>query len=285
MNPRAGRRPADVDRIKRAFAENGITADFEVVPDVARMRERAVATAASRTPLAVAGGDGTVSVVIDAILSNPIEHPPLIGVVPTGTGCDLLRTFGIVPTIEEAVPHLRGDATYLIDAGRLTGSFGVRHFINVAQTGVGAAAAESANSLSRRLGPLRYPLAFAARLPRFPRANVTLVAGRTYESSALAVIFANAQFFAGGWNVAPKALLVDGLLDVQIIDLKKRQAPALVPKLIKGVHLSHRSVTRRSLDAFDVSTSPDWPVEADGDFLGYGPIRVETVPGAVRLKI
>ena len=37
---------------------------------------------------------------------------------------------------------------------------------------------------------------------------------RTYESTALAVILANAQFFAGGWNVAPKATLVDGVLDI-----------------------------------------------------------------------
>ena len=35
---------------------------------------------------------------------------------------------------------------------------------------------------------------------------------RTYESQALAVIMANAQFFAGGWNVAPRATLVDGVL-------------------------------------------------------------------------
>ncbi len=284
VNPAAGRRPAKVDQITAALSAAGVGAAIEIVPDADRMRQRAVEVAETGQPLAVAGGDGTVSLVIDAILAESTS-PPLIGVIPTGTGCDLLRTFGIRPTIEEAVKHLGGDATYLIDVGRITGEFGTRHFVNVAQSGVGAAAAETAHSMSRRLGLARYPLAFAGRLPRFPRAEVTIESTRTYRSSALAVIFANAQFFAGGWNVAPKALLVDGLLDVQIIDAKKRQAPALVPKIIKGVHLGQRSVIRRSLAAFDLSTVPSWPIEADGDFLGYGPVRVETLPGAVRLKI
>jgi diacylglycerol kinase family enzyme len=140
--------------------------------------------------------------------------------------------------------------------------------------------------LNRSLGAVRYPLAFAARLVRFPKARVIVeTERRRYESEALAVILANAQFFAGGWNVAPRATLIDGVLDVQIINVRKRNAPALVPKVIRGTHLLDRSVRRFSAATFSIETDVIWPLEADGDFVGNTPVRGRVVPAALRLKI
>lgn len=99
------------------------------------------------------------------------------------------------------------------------------------------------------------------------------------------MIFANAQFFAGGWNVAPRANMTDGRLDVQIIDTLKRRAPALVPKIIRGVHGSDPAVRRYSLPGFRLETEPVWPVEADGDFVGNTPVQVSVLAGALLLKI
>ncbi len=285
VNPRAGRRPAAADRIGAVLRECGVGHELAVTTSVDDLRKHAVEAAIAGHPIAIAGGDGTVSTAVDAVLGAGVAEPPLFGILPVGTGCDLLRTFGIEPRLETAARHLLGDEEYVIDAGRIEGDFGVRHFVNVAQAGVGAAAAETAPRFPRRLGAARYPLAFAARLPGFPRVAVEVTGARPFSGEALAVIFANAQFFAGGWNVAPKALMVDGKLDVQIFTTLKRRAPGLVPKIIKGVHLGDPSVTRRNLDAFEVSTAERWPVEADGDLVGYTPISVEVVPGAVRLKI
>jgi YegS/Rv2252/BmrU family lipid kinase len=283
VNPAAGRRRVHLPGLVSTLTAAGVDHTIEVVEGALAMRRRAVELAGR--PLALAGGDGTISLVVDALLAAEVREPPLLGVIPAGTGCDLLRTFGVKPTIEAAVERLAGESEQLIDVGRLEGAFGVRHFINVAQAGVGAAAAETAPGLPRGWGPIRYPLAFLARLPRFPRVKVEVTTARPVAAEALAVIFANAQFFAGGWNVAPKALLVDGELDVQVITAYKRQALSLVPKVIKGVHLSDPSVIRRSAAAFEVVTDVPWPVEADGDLVGFTPIRVNTIRGAVRLKI
>jgi diacylglycerol kinase family enzyme len=108
---------------------------------------------------------------------------------------------------------------------------------------------------------------------------------RTIESEALAVILANAQFFAGGWNVAPKATLVDGVLDIQIINARKTQAAALVPKLIKGTHLRDKAVRRISASEFTLETDPTWPIEADGDLVGNTSVSGRVVPAAIDLKI
>lgn len=284
VNPAAGRFAVDETRLASALERAGVDARIRAVIGRDRMRE-AVLDASSDRRVAVVGGDGTVSLAVDALLTAGVDPLPVLGILPSGTGCDLIRTFGIPQRLEDAAHHLTGDRTYRIDVGVLEGEWGRRHFVNVAQAGVGAAAAESAPRLPRWIGSVRYPLAFLARLPRFPRCLVEMDAARSYQGSALAVILANAQFFAGGWNVAPKAMLVDGEIDVQVIDTRKRKAPALVPKIIRGVHLTDPAVRRRSLGSLELRTEVPWPVEADGDYVGTTPVRVSVIPAAIEVKI
>lgn len=287
VNPGAGRAPVPITTVREALDAAGVEADIEAPGsrDEARAVVRAAAVAGV-THLAMTGGDGSVNLAANVLLDLEDIEPPVIGVLPAGTGCDLLRTFGMPQDLRGAARHLATDDVYPIDVGTLEGSWGTRYFVNVAQAGVGAAAAQTASRLSRRLGASRYPIAFAARLPRFPHARVTVqTERRTYESDALAVIMANAQFFAGGWNVAPKATLVDGVLDMQVIDCAKQRAPGLVPKVIRGTHLTDPAVRRFSAATFSMETDVVWPVEADGDYIGNTPVTGRVVPAALRLKI
>jgi diacylglycerol kinase family enzyme len=144
--------------------------------------------------------------------------------------------------------------------------------------------------MSRSWGKGRYPLAFLWRLPGFPPARITIritvdAGVRTHEGEGLAVIFANGQFFAGGWNVAPRSSLNDGRLDLQVINCKKTYAVRLVPKVIKGLHLTDSAVRRYATRALELSTDRIWPIEADGDPIGNTPVSVSVVPGALDLKI
>lgn len=287
VNPIAGRHPTSPMKVQEALDAAGVDARIET--PATRSEAKEVIRAAvieGWTHLAVVGGDGSVNLAANVVLGMNPEEPPVLGVLPAGTGCDLLRTFGISQDLGEAARHLATEDVYPIDVGTLEGSWGTRHFVNVAQVGVGAAAAETAPRLGRGLGSARYPIAFAARLPRFPKARVTVeTERRTYESEALAVILANAQFFAGGWNIAPKATLVDGVLDVQIINCAKRRAAALVPKIIRGNHLDDRAVKRFSAATFTIETDVRWPLEADGDYVGNTPVSGRVIPAALRLKI
>lgn len=287
VNRQAGSRAVDPAEVSGILVHLGIDATMTVPDGRKEMTESLLGAARDGFDhFAVVGGDGTVNLAVNALLGLDWDQPPVLGVLPAGTGCDLLRTFGIPQDLSSAARHLCGDQTYAIDVGVLEGEWGRRLFVNVAQTGAGAAAAQTAPRLPRLMGRSRYPLAFAVRLPRFPRAMVTVrTERRTVESEGLAVIMANAQFFAGGWNVAPKATMVDGVLDVQMISARKRQAPALVPKIVKGTHLRDRTVRRISSARFEVVTDPVWPVEADGDLIGNTPLRASVLPAAIRLKI
>lgn len=287
INRAAGSRPTKIEDVKAAVSAAGVDATYEVPASESETVEVLRSWAESgNIHFAIAGGDGTVNLAINALLGFEMGELPVLGVLPAGTGCDLLKTFALPQDLGGAAKHLAGDDTYDIDVVTLEGEWGLRYFANVAQVGVGAAAAETAPKMNRRLGAVRYPAAFGMRLPRFPKANVTITTERrTYESEALAVIMANAQYFAGGWNVAPRATLTDGVLDIQIINARKTQAAALVPKVIKGTHLSDPAVRRFTAAEFKIETDPIWPLEADGDLVGNTAVKGRVVPAAIRLKI
>lgn len=285
INPAAGRRPVDVERVAAALTEAGVEGDIEVAADQEAMRG-IIAAASVAERLAVVGGDGTVNFAVNVLFEQDQERLPILGVLPAGTGCDLLRTFGISQTLEEAARHLNGDSTYDVDVGELTGDFGLRRFVNLAEAGIGAAAVEVATRLPRRLGTRRYLAAFGLRLTGFRSTEVEVVTERReYRGPALAVIIANGQFFAGGWNIAPKAMLVDGEFDIQVLDVKKTAAPSLIPKIMGGLHLTEPGVRRISAPWFRLSTRDPWPVEADGDPVGNTPIAGRVHRAAIRLKI
>ena len=296
INPAAGRRPVSEARVRSALRSASVEAEVETPSSPESLRERIVGLARSseRSKLAIVGGDGTANLAVNAILSTTWKAEPLLGILPGGTGCDLLRTFAIPQDLDEAATHLSSESTYLVDVGRLEGTFGIRHFLNVAQVGIGAAAAVTAQTMSRAWGMARYPIAFLKRLPGFPEAEVSMAgtgqsesvaAKRGYYGPALAVIFANGQYFAGGWNVAPRANLTDGRLDVQVINCRKREAFRLVPRIIRGVHLSDPAVHRFSKGSLEILTEPGWPLEADGDPVGNTPVSISVLPGALSLKI
>lgn len=285
VNPAAGRRPVDVDRLKAVLEDVGLEAPVEVIEGREEMADAVVDVARSGRRPAVVGGDGTANLAVNALLNSKLGDLPPLAVLPGGSGCDLLRTFGVGPDLTLGVRRLKEGGPYRTDVGLLEGGWGDRWFINVAQVGVGAAAAQTAQAFPRWLGTLRYSAAFALRLPAFPITRVVVEGGRRTEREAVAVILANGQFFAGGWNVAPRAMLVDGELDVQIISVRKRQAPMLVPKVMKGLHLGHPGVTRRSMGKFAIHTEVPWPVEADGDFLGTTPVEVTVRRGAIDLWV
>jgi diacylglycerol kinase (ATP) len=285
VNPLAGRRPPDVERVRGALAAAGVAATVHAPADLAGMR-RLLIEAVHAPHVAVVGGDGTVNLAVNCFYESGASSHPVLGVLPVGTGCDLMRTFGIPQDIEGAVRHLATDATYRVDVGEVEGSFGVRRFVNVAQAGVGAAAAQTAVRFPRRWGTMRYMAAFGVRLPRFPAGDVEIVTERrSHHGRALAVIVANGQFFAGGWNIAPKAMLMDGKFDIQVIDAAKTAAPALVPKIVRGLHLTEPGVRRISAARFRLDTEHPWPIEVDGDAIGNTPVEGRVLGSSITLKI
>ncbi len=170
--------------------------------------------------------------------------------------------------------------------GVLEGAFGKTHFLNVADVGVAAASVRVADRLPRRLGAVRYGAGFWLTLAGFPAAEISLEAGgRSYEGPAINVVAANGQFFGGGMNIAPRATVMDGLLDIQVFIGPRRHAFSVMPRVVRGTHLHHSGVRRFEAASFRLDCPSGWPVEADGELLGAGPVTGSVLPGAIDFKI
>lgn len=287
VNPSAGRGRPVLDRTRDALRSVEVAADLHETESADHLRELVRSRSADYAGVLSVGGDGTASLVVDELLAAGPPEPPLVGILPAGSGSDFVRTFAISQKLEEAVQHLTGDQEYLCDALAVEGSWGVRHAINAVDAGILGATVQRAERMSRRWGRFRYQLAFWLTLPRYPAKRPVKVTTerRTWEGDAVTIVMANGQFFGGGVNIAPKATVVDGVADLQIFACSKWRAIALHPKAMRGMHLKDRAVIRRIAAEIEVTPDHPWPVEIDGDFLGHTPIRTTVRPAAFRLKI
>ena len=287
VNPYAAQGRRATPRVEAAFQKRGISGDVVEVDGIATLRDTvAMAASAERNRFVAVGGDGTVNAVLNALLEHEWQEPPILGVLPAGTGCDLIRTFGIGNRIESAADSLAGETTYPVDVGLAIGEWGRRFFLNVSSAGATAAAALASVRLPGWLGTLRYVGGVAGSLPRFRRCVISLEAGgRSFTGESLAVVFANGQFFGGGFNIAPRASMVDQLLDVQVITARKREVGRLMSKARGGHHLSDRAVRRFVASEVRLETDEPWPVETDGEPIGTTPVLLRTQAGRIRLKI
>jgi diacylglycerol kinase (ATP) len=294
-NPRAGRGKVEgqLPEIERILAEAGLA--YRIV----RTTHPGHATEAAREALrggerylVAAGGDGTVHEVVNGMLENgePVAADAVLGIVAAGSGCDIVRSFGLPGDAVRATHHLAGQAVRRIDVSKVTFTAGsaqvTRYFANIAEAGLGAAVVARAAKLPGFLGPAKYLCGFWLTLPSFQPAAVRLTAdGRSFEWRAHNVVLANCRYYGGGMQISPKSQPDDGMLDVLAMVGPKTDAFTMLPKIYKGAHLPHRNVTEVRASRVQLEADPPLQIEADGEVLGTTPASFEVVPRAIRVKV
>jgi diacylglycerol kinase (ATP) len=286
-----GRAGAQLRRIEGLLRDQGL--EFRVLFTTGRGHAAEVAAAALRDGaryLVAAGGDGTVNEVVNGIMAAGGAEKSVLGVVPTGSGCDFARTFGIPRNAARAARRLAGDEVRVIDVGMVTFTAGdttaVRYFANIAEAGMGGSVVARAAGLPAWLGPARYFFGFWLTLPGFQPAAVRVEAdGVTAEWTAHNVVVANCQYYGGGMRISPRSEPDDGVLDVLAMIGPKHIAYTILPKFYRGTHLPHRHIAELRATRVTVEAAAPFQVEADGELLGTTTATFEIVPRALRLKI
>jgi len=229
-----------------------------------------------------AGGDGTVSGVVDGLVESSI---PLC-ILPTGTGNLIARELGIPTGVDEAVALIDGPSgTRRIDAMRI----GDRVFILNVSVGVSVSVVRSATTgLKNRLGRLAYLWGILLRMFRWRSHPLTVaVDGVAEEYRAIEVSVMNC-------GMLPKALYLngptlsvdDGHLDVFVLGMKAiRDYPGMIFNVLAGRPFDF---LWRFLEVEKHATiRSDRPlrVQADGDIVGTTPVEIEVLPAAVRVLV
>jgi lipid kinase YegS len=231
--------------------------------------------------LIAAGGDGTLNEVVHGLMDLPGNARPALGIVPLGTANDFAAGCGIPNDPHEALALcIQGHASP-IDIGKANEHW----FLNAASGGFGAQiTATTPPELKRLLGSAAYTLMgalLAMNVHHYPGRLV--LPDREITGKGPVGIISNGRQAGGGLQVAPRARLDDGLLDVLLV----RQIPAM------ALLTAARELQELSPDGEYISYwQTPWaelhpeemiPVNLDGEPMQFSRVRYEVVPGAIHL--
>lgn len=240
--------------------------------------------------LCVAGGDGTLHEVVHGLMSRPESERPPILLLPLGSGNDTARMLGVRASMNDIQRRLA--SINPLDWDVLECSIGddgqTRYCTNVLDVGFGGDVARRFNTTFRRL-PARIGY-IAATLHAFASSRVHEIAITTDDALVtapmLTAAIANSKWFGSGIGIAPRAVPHDGRADLTLIkNVGVLTYLRFLPQLLRGVEITDTRIQYLQSKVVSVTTQTPLPIEIDGEFVGYTPLRVHVHHKAVRLLV
>jgi YegS/Rv2252/BmrU family lipid kinase len=210
VNPvsRPGRTRRSIPVVEDLLRRAGYDVEISVT-QTAGDPQRIAAEAAKRAEvLLVAGGDGTVSEVLNALTDDELP----LGFIPLGTTNVYARELGIpLDPVAAAQAFLKGRPRSF-DLGLL----GDQRFLIMASYGFDAwAVRHTSLRIKKVLGRYIYPLTGILGFPFYRPEPIEIIPEDGSEPVvATFAVFSNARRYAGEFIAAPDADMHDGLLDV-----------------------------------------------------------------------
>lgn len=177
------------------------------------------------TDVVVAGGDGTISQVVNSLREQPVNF----GIIPCGSGNGLALSAGISKQPEKALQVVLTGKSIPADAFMINGHFSCM----LSGIGFDAKVAHEFAQQSQR-GLKTYASLVSRNFFKAAPYSFTIETnGIRFSTEAYFISIANSNQFGNHVTIAPKASLSDGLLDIVII--RKMNKPMLLLHLLKQV--------------------------------------------------
>ena len=295
INPIAGKGRtrtvgACTDLAKSILSAHGYDSDVRVTGgpnDAVRFAREAVD---ARADLVIAwGGDGTVNGTACGVSGTGIPF----AIVPGGSGNGLARDLSIPFNPSAALEIAASGSQRAIDAGDLHGSL----FFNVAGIGFDARIADRLATPGARRGLLGYLIATVSELRSYQPGKYSIrnafdVDGKSHMSDivdhpALFIALANSRQYGSGAQIAPAALLDDGMIEIVVVEPQSgMQIIRQVPAFFRGTLREGPGLLMRSAASMEVSCSHPIRFHVDGEpRVGPTSIALNTRRDALVVKV
>ena len=282
VNPVAGNGGAKaiLPIIESYAAQHNLPHKIEYTTGVAHATELARAYIDSCDVIVAIGGDGTVRETAIALVGSSTA----LGVIACGTGNDLIKSLGIPKDPHEALQVISSGNARTIDTGTVNG----KTVINVAGIGFDVDVVRNTLRYKKRYSGMRaYVMGILSTLLHIQLTHIRLTADDTsFECDTLITSVANGRIIGGGMLVAPRAELDDGLFDVCCVsNVPKILIPFLVPRFIKGTHISLKYC--RYFKARQVDIEAAFPIEAqiDGELISLDRLDFRLLPASLNVLV
>lgn len=288
LNPYANRWQARARRpeIEAAFAATGLAFDIsetERPGEATALAETAVAE--GYDAVVAAGGDGTISEVVNGLMraaGDGVTVP--LGILPIGSANDFPQMVAIPLDLETAVQVIAVGKTRQIDVGRVNDHY----FDNNSAVAMEPMITLEQMAITKVQGELRYLLALVKGLFKLKAWQMSIRwDDGGYDGPAYLLSVCNSAR-TGGFDMAPGAVVDDGLLDVVFApQIPMRQVLAVLAGLLRGRHIYHPAVTFVRTRELHLTSEPGTPLHADGEILGESVTVVDyqVLPGKLTLLV
>jgi YegS/Rv2252/BmrU family lipid kinase len=234
------------------------------------------------------GGDGAAHEVLNGVMSHDEATRPVFGILPTGSGNDLARTFGMSDDPSTALLQLSTAVRKRIDLGRCNGTWFGESVSMGLDARVTAKAVEM--KLSTGLTGLRLYLQALMHVLRSQyyghHLTIAFDDEAPFETDALIVAATNGPTYGGGFKITPDSVNDDGLLDVCRIDvLPKAQAYARLPFVVLGKHTRMKPVHMRRARRLTVLADAPMEGQIDGEVMLESAYDISIVPNAATVLV
>ncbi|MBN2080568.1 YegS/Rv2252/BmrU family lipid kinase [bacterium] len=200
----------------------------------------------------VVGGDGT----LNQVLNHLDVDKQVLGILPAGTGNDFARVLKFPRRLADRIGHLAQLAPRPLDYGLIN----KRRFINSGGFGI-----DSRTLLTRQQSKgfvaRNYNVAFLVSLFKLRSYSVKVDCdGERLDGEYFWVLAMNTPYIGGGTQIAPRAQINDGRLDLLLVKRTSRLNLArFLPATIKGRHLDLPLAVYRQ--AREVRVTLDQPLD------------------------
>ena len=267
------------------------------------------AVAQGATHILVAGGDGTIREVVEALCLNDVGREATIGILPSGTGNVLARNLKInLNDLSGSVRRALVGIRHPIDLGLVRiihddGQRAERVFSVMAGMGLDAKIFQKTDpKLKRAIGWFAYIEGGLKSLPTlFERMDVLVDSRESRNLKVVSLIIGNAGWLPGKITLMPDASLDDGILDVAAVGPRRFWnwidfwgRVTWLERLRENRQLRHlidRSAdvkTLENLSGKKIRVTPENPVfiQLDGDPMGSVlEAEFEVLPRAVTVRL
>lgn len=282
INPTAGNgRAARVgQQVVEKLERDGVACSVSYTERVGHATElaRSAAEGGAETVIAV-GGDGTVLETARGIHGTGTA----LGIVPAGTGNDVVKMLDIPRKPMEALDHLLARPARSLDAGHINDKL----FLNVCGTGFDVAVLENSLAAKRLFsGMLPYLWGVIRTIFTYKPVEATIeIDGEVpFTQKILLLAIANGRFIGGGMEVAPSARPDDGLFDVVIIDnMPKWKLPPNLPKLLSGNIRKIPGTVYRNCRRISIAAR-DMRMNIDGEIVPMERVSMEILPASLLVR-
>lgn len=231
--------------------------------------------------VAAVGGDGTICETARGLYGTGAA----LGVIPAGTGNDIIKVLEIPGKPEAALLHLLQKPARPLDAGLANDLL----FLNACGTGFDAcvlAYSIAAKKYARGMFPYLWGVLRAIIAYRPVALTVAVDDEPPFTKKLMLMAAANGRFIGGGMKVAPNALPDDGLLDLILLEsMPNWKMPRQLIKLLTGRILDIPGISVRHCRRAAVSgAAGQILLNLDGELVPVESAAFEVLPGALMAR-